>query len=561
MKKIHLPSFFVLLMFLSGLTSNAQGIDSFHVYPICSPIGDTAKISYQFAVNPLTSSTSIVIYYGDGSSSTFSPSSSLIYGSHPYSSEGVYTIKAIAYNGTTPMDSAITTTSIYCSEATINIYDDINTNCTKGITEPLIANMTKIEVKENGVVIDTLSVFGYGTCPVKKNTSYVFKILNTPLGTSATCPSTRQYSFTTSSSTSTYNLSFGVQRGTTPQHDLSVNAFGRFRPVSWSVINIWAINNQIYSNQAGTITLNISPKYSYSHANVTPTSISGNTITWNVPATKLNKYHYGIMVYLKPATTITVGDTVCNTVSISPNSGDINIFNNTVYRCNTVVSSFDPNEKSVYPQGNFKQGDVFTYRIDFENLGNDTAFNIHVLDTLSTYLNENSIEILNTSHAMSYNILTAGMQKILKFEFPDINLPDSNSKQYNKGFVEFKIRTKIGIPAGTTLSNRAGIYFDINPVVMTNSANRTLAPVSVNEIHIGDEVIVYPNPANDILNISMTEDYYQHAYVLNSMGQELKVTSVTKGNNILNIKQLPTGIYQLLLKGEYGTKVIKFQKL
>lgn len=559
MKKINLLLSVLLLLFCTA-DVKAQQIDSFSTYGYCTQTGDTPIASYNFTLSANPTGTTVKIYYGDGNSNTITPTSQFIWDTHKFTSEGTYTVKVVTYNGTMAIDSITRTLRVYCSSTNMNIYYDANSDCIKQFTERHVVGKTLIEVKENSIIIDTLDVWGYRYYALKRSTPYVFRLLNSPLGTIATCPSTGQYSFTTPAFKTNQTLDFGMQCGTTTQYDLAVDVWGLFRPVSFSYIHVSARNLPLCSSQGGTVTLNISPKYSYSGASITPTSVSGNTITWNLTATQLYNY-VNITVTVTPATTVALGDTVCNSVSISPTSGDIDILNNTKYRCNTIVSSFDPNEKSVYPQGNFKQGDVFTYRIDFENLGNDTAFNIHILDTLSTYLNENSIEILNTSHAMSYNILTAGMQKILKFEFPNINLPDSNSKQYNKGFVEFKIRTKIGIPAGTTLSNRAGIYFDINPVVMTNSADRTLAPVSVNEIHIGDEVLVYPNPANDILNISMAEDYYQHAFVLNSLGQELKETSVTKGNNTLNIKQLPAGIYQLLIKGEYGTKVFKFQKL
>ncbi|MFN4248733.1 MAG: T9SS type A sorting domain-containing protein [Flavipsychrobacter sp.] len=560
MKNNYLLLCLLTIAILGSYTAKAQKIDSFATYGYCTSVGDTPVVHYHVRSNNYTlPGLSTFIDFGDGN--TMTDTFGFVWGNHKYASTGIYTIKAVLYSGTTPVDSVVRITRVYCNEAMLSLYDDANSNCNKESTERYLSYSRLVEIKENTIVVDTLHMHAHGFYKLKPSTSYSFKLLNTPVGVSGICPSGGQINFTTPPSVSKHIVDFGIQCGTTSQYDLSATVWGQFRPVSNSYIYISANNKEYCSSQSGIVTLNISSKYTYSSASLTPTNISGNTITWNLSATTL-KNGYGILVTVTPATTLSLGDTVCNTINISPTSGDINTANNTEYRCNTIVASFDPNEKSVYPQGNFKQGDVFTYRIDFENLGNDTAFNVYILDTLSTHLNEKTIEILNTSHPMNYDLITAASRKILRFDFPDIKLADSSNKAYNKGFVEFKIATKTsGIPSGTILSNRAGIYFDINPVVMTNTAYRRLEPVNVIEVEHSEEILVYPNPANDILNINMADDYYQHARVVNSIGQELKETSVTKGNNTLNIKQLPAGIYQLLLKGEYGTKAIKFQKL
>ncbi len=560
MKNHYLLLCLLTLTILGSYTAKAQRIDSFATSGSCTSIGDTPIVHYHLRSNNYTlPGLSTFIDFGDGN--TMTDTFGFVWGNHKYASTGIYTIKAVLYSGITPVDSVVRITRVFCSGAVISFYDDANSNCTRETTEKYVPYSRLLEIKENSIVVDTIYYYGHGGYSLKPSTTYSFKILNSPLGVSVMCPSSGQINFTTPSFKTNHVVDFGIQCGTTPQYDLSATVWGQFRPVSNSYIYISANNKEYCSSQSGIVTLNISPKYTYSSASLTPTNISGNTITWNLSATSL-KDGYGILVTVTPATTLSLGDTVCNTVNISPTSADINTANNTEYRCNTVVASLDPNEKSVYPQGNFKQGDVFTYRIDFENLGNDTAFNVYILDTLSTHLNEKTIEILNTSHAMKYNMITAASTKILLFDFPNIKLADSSNKAYNKGFVEFKIATKAsGIPSGTVVSNRAGIYFDINPVVMTNTAYRRLEPVNITEVEHSEEILVYPNPANDILNINMADNYYQHASIMNSVGQELKQVVVTKGNNTMNIKQLTPGIYHLLLNGENGRKVIKFEKL
>jgi hypothetical protein len=54
--------------------------------------------------------------------------------------------------------------------------------------------------------------------------------------------------------------------------------------------------------------------------------------------------------------------------------------------------------------------------------------------------------------------------------FPDIDLPDSSHHGQNEGMFIFRIKTKTGLPDSTWIVNKAGIYFDINPVIWTNEA-------------------------------------------------------------------------------------------
>jgi hypothetical protein len=70
-------------------------------------------------------------------------------------------------------------------------------------------------------------------------------------------------------------------------------------------------------------------------------------------------------------------------------------------------------------------------------------------------------------------VLTGG---IVKFNFPNINLPDSLSDEAgSKGFVRFKVKLKDNLPLGTTIENTAYIYFDFNAPIITNTTVNTIA--------------------------------------------------------------------------------------
>src|SRR5690606_11534417 len=103
------------------------------------------------------------------------------------------------------------------------------------------------------------------------------------------------------------------------------------------------------------ITLDISPKYSFVSANATPTSVSGNTVTWDMAGLDNTGYPF-ITVTLNAVGTLTLGDTVMSHLNITPTTGDLNAANNQFLIVDSVRSSFDPNEKHVSPLRDIAQG-------------------------------------------------------------------------------------------------------------------------------------------------------------------------------------------------------------
>ncbi|MEZ4949119.1 MAG: hypothetical protein R2784_07005 [Saprospiraceae bacterium] len=78
--------------------------------------------------------------------------------------------------------------------------------------------------------------------------------------------------------------------------------------------------------------------------------------------------------------------------------------------CETNRGSFDPNDKTGFPLGfgeeNIIQSGVgLDYRIRFQNTGNDTAFKVVILDTLSNLYDFSSIQPGISSHPYRYEFL------------------------------------------------------------------------------------------------------------------------------------------------------------
>jgi len=154
--------------------------------------------------------------------------------------------------------------------------------------------------------------------------------------------------------------------------------------------------------------------------------------------------------------------------------------------CQPILDSYDPNDKQVMPQGLTAQhytptNEALQYQIRFQNTGNDVAYRVAVVDTLSADLDISTLQVGAVSHP--YQMTITGRQRpILTFTFENIMLPDSASNPVgSNGFVQFSIKPKVALPDRTRIDNFADIFFDYNEPVRTNTTTNRIydLPLSV----------------------------------------------------------------------------------
>lgn len=144
--------------------------------------------------------------------------------------------------------------------------------------------------------------------------------------------------------------------------------------------------------------------------------------------------------------------------------------------CDVVTGPYDPNDKRGYPLGFTADNFVFPngqmqYIVRFQNVGNDTAINVVVRDTIDTDLDIFSLRMGASSHNFNYTI----SGRILEVAFPNILLPDSlTNNAGSNGFFSFTINQNKDLAPGTYLHNSAAIYFDYNPPIITNETERVV---------------------------------------------------------------------------------------
>jgi hypothetical protein len=74
------------------------------------------------------------------------------------------------------------------------------------------------------------------------------------------------------------------------------------------------------------------------------------------------------------------------------------------------------------------------------------------------------------------------------------------------------------------------------------------------------EVVFFPNPAAELLNIQVPVNAYQNLEIFNITGQKVKSTILTSTSQTISIASLSEGVYIMSFTGEAGTHVAKFIK-
>lgn len=231
--------------------------------------------------------------------------------------------------------------------------------------------------------------------------------------------------------------------------------------------------------------------------------------------------------------------------------------------CQQGISAYDPNDKAAQPKGYGKwhfieQNTAIDYKIRFQNTGNDTAFLVVVRDTISPFLDPATLVMGASSHPYTWTLSHEG---ILEVFFKNIMLPDSNiNEPASHGFFKYKIQQQEDNPLGTIINNRAAIYFDYNPPIITNTTYHTVGKdfILLN-LSIGAvldprvEVKVYPNPFHQQTTIAIEGQEYQHLKlrIIDVTGRTSVVKEVySKATLQLSKDNLQTGVYFYTLEGD-----------
>ncbi len=125
-------------------------------------------------------------------------------------------------------------------------------------------------------------------------------------------------------------------------------------------------------------------------------------------------------------------------------------------KASLVVGAWDPNAKSVDVKGNAIPGQDLTYTIEYENVGEGTAYGVFILDKLDANLDDNTLGVNNGG---SYSAAS----RLIGWDIGDV-------PPHGQGSVTFHVKVRNGLPSGSEIVNFADIYFPSVPQITPTNA-------------------------------------------------------------------------------------------
>lgn len=300
----------------------------------------------------------------------------------------------------------------------------------------------------------------------------------------------------------------------------------------------YVLSNPVYDSSATN-------SFTWNYTNLQPFDIREITIIFNVNSPM-------------ESPVVNNGDVLNYTASINISNTDDTPSDNIFELNQTVVGSYDPNDKTCL-QGEIVApsmiGEYVHYVIRFENTGTAVAQNIVVKDMIDlTKFEISTLVPLKGSH----DYYTRINDNKVEFIFENINLDYNDAT--NDGYVAFKIKTKPTLVVGNTFSNNANIYFDYNFPITTNTYTTTIQALSNQDFTFENEFVFYPNPVREVLNIQSKNNLeVQSVEIYNVLGQV--VLAIIDTTKTIDVSNLETGTYFIKINTDKGSTVTKFLKV
>jgi len=198
---------------------------------------------------------------------------------------------------------------------------------------------------------------------------------------------------------------------------------------------------------------------------------SGDTIIVPLQTIDPSGWYGGyVYAYGNIPASVPIGTTLVCQTWLTSSTPDRNYENNYVLHHQTVVGSWDPNDKLASPEGEGTSHTIgpdqrLAYTIQFENKPEATAeaIYIRVVDTLDYDLDWGSLAIGASSHPDKCHYEFDPYTGVIVWSCDSIMLPPNTNPPEGEGYFTFSISPKQNLAEGTEIANSALIRFDYNP--------------------------------------------------------------------------------------------------
>ncbi|HVZ42120.1 MAG TPA: T9SS type A sorting domain-containing protein [Candidatus Kapabacteria bacterium] len=345
--------------------------------------------------------------------------------------------------------------------------------------------------------------------------------------------------------------------------DLSLSLTGGRARVQTAVGFTIECRNNGTAAAAGQLRFDFDSLLVFDSSSVPPARTTRSALTWNLKS--LAPEESGrIRVWMHVAPGTSLGMQACAHAVVDC-ANDQNMGDNTQEYCCTILGSYDPNDIAVMPAGiggfgELAHGDsVLTYTVRFENMGNDTAYRVMVVDSVSPNVDLASLALGAASHP--YTLMVIGARTLL-WRFDNIMLPASSAGNgAGQGYFTYSVRLARNLPPGTQIQNHAEIYFDYNLPVATNVVISSTASQSGADVRndagrdAGRGGAIYPNPTRGVAYIRGPLAPQSDVNVRDLMGRSVRqYRQDGSGEMMIDLSGLPSGVYIVTMQTPEGVR-------
>ena len=166
-------------------------------------------------------------------------------------------------------------------------------------------------------------------------------------------------------------------------------------------------------------------------------------------------------------------------------------------------------------------------------------------------------DVVASSHAMVPDIISGN---VLRFTFNNIQLHESTENEpASHGYVTCKVTPINGIADGTVLMNTAGIYFDYNPAIVTNTTQHTIDYTLQTTVTQSSNQFIhaYPVPASNFIRLDVEHKGEYTIRITDALGRIKSSRNSIAPSQETNISSFESGVYFIEVASGMKTDRVK----
>ena len=198
-----------------------------------------------------------------------------------------------------------------------------------------------------------------------------------------------------------------------------------------------------------------------------------------------------------------------------------------------------------------KSNQEIEYLIRFQNTSSEVVQRLIIKDTLSPFLDANSLVAGASSHDYQVEVLGQG---IVQFVFDNIQLdPEITNAAASKGFIKFTLLQQPDNPLGTVINHEATLFFDLASPIKSNRIFHTVEKdfvpremtTSTSQAVNETEMSLFPNPFHKKTTLQFKTQSINETSLLiyDLFGQLVRSIPITGPTTEIYRDGLTSGIY------------------